>query len=246
MSRLGVTRVAVLASFALLVDAATIEWPGRPDDEGSASNNTAALNAALAALLPGDTLSIPNRTFWLAGGVRSTGLVNATLRLDGTLRFLAGRKGWPVEACGHDRDKKCVQKAILIADARGLTLTSAGAGMVDGNGASWWGYINYLIHAEDRPKLLTIQNATDVLVEHWHFRQSAYHTFHADDVARVEIRAPPRRAPLPSALLRPCHQPSCPAVAQSSPDRDPPSQVSAPSRIASTRRTRTASRTWRR
>ena len=45
-----------------------------------------------------------------------------------------------------------------------------------------------LIHREDRPKLLTIQNATDVLLEHWHFRQSAYHTFHADDVARLEIR----------------------------------------------------------
>ena len=27
-----------------------------------------------------------------------------------------------------------------------------------------------------------------MLVERWHFRQSAYHTFHADDVARLEIR----------------------------------------------------------
>ena len=25
-------------------------------------------------------------------------------------------------------------------------------------------------------------------MEHWHFRQSAYHTFHADDVARLEVR----------------------------------------------------------
>ena len=180
-----------LSFLAFLVDtatASTIEWAGRPDDQASASNNTADLNVALATLLPGDTLSIPNSTFWLTGGVRSTGLVNVTLRLDGTLRFLAERKGWPVEACAHDHNKTCVQKAILIANARGLTLTSAGAGMVDGNGAAWWGYLNYLRYAEDRPKLLTIQNATDVLVERWHFRQSAYHTFHADDVARVEIR----------------------------------------------------------
>eukprot|EP00946_MAST-07B_sp_MAST-7B-sp1_P001580 g1580.t1 len=82
----------------------------------------------------------------------------------------------------------CVQKAILIEHAAGLTLTSSGAGVIDGNGASWWGYYQYLIHREDRPKLLRIYNATDVLVEHWHFRQSPYHTFHADDVARVEIR----------------------------------------------------------
>ena len=80
------------------------------------------------------------------------------------------------------------QKAILLENARGLTLTSGGAGTVDGNGAAWWGAIQYLLHREDRPKLLTIQNATDVLVEDWHFRQSAYHTFHADDVARLEIR----------------------------------------------------------
>ena len=81
--------MAWLVLAALIVDvgtAATIEWAGRPDDQASAANNTADLNAALAALLPGDTLSIPNRTFWLAGGVRSTGLVNATLRLDGTLQ----------------------------------------------------------------------------------------------------------------------------------------------------------------
>ena len=81
---------------------------------------------------------IPNRTFWLAGGVRAFGLVNATLRLDGTLRFLAERKSWPVEACARNANKRCVQKAILISDAAGLTLTSTGAGTVDGSGESWW------------------------------------------------------------------------------------------------------------
>ena len=169
------------------VAAASINWAGLPDDPSAGISNTRLLNAALAALPSGDTLSIPNRTFWLAGGVRATGLNNATLRLDGTLRFLAGREGWPVEACSHGKGT-CVQKAILLANATGLTLTSTGRGVVDGNGESWWGYVQYLIHREDRPKLLTIQNATDVLVEHWHFQQSAYHTFHADDVARLEIR----------------------------------------------------------
>jgi hypothetical protein len=168
-----------------LCSARLITFNGIPENETSAVKNTAVLNAALASLLPGDTLTIGNKTFWLAGGVHAQGLVNVTLQLDGTLRFLAGRKGWPTKPC---RNGKCVQKAILLEDATGLTLTSAGSGTVDGNGVSWWGYEQYLIHREDRPKLLTIQNATDVLVEHWHFRQSAYHTFHADDVAHLEVK----------------------------------------------------------
>ena len=178
--------LAVVAAAAVSAIAGATQWSGRPDDPAAAANNTRSLNAALAGLLPGATLAIPNRTFWLAGGVRATGLVNATLRLDGTLRFPAGRKGWPTEPCGANR--MCVQKAILLENARGLTLTSGGAGTVDGNGAAWWWEIQYLLHRENRPKLLTLQNATDVLVEDWHFRQSAYHTFHADDVARLEIR----------------------------------------------------------
>jgi polygalacturonase len=166
----------------------SVEWTGHPDDPSAAASNTASLNAALAEIRAGGTLVIRDRTYWLAGGVRVAGLVNATLRLDGTLRFSVGRKGWPTEVCEHDANKTCVQKAILISDAVGLTLTSGGAGTVDGNGESWWGYLQYAEHGEDRPKLITIQNATDVLVERWHFRQSAYHTFHADDVARLEIR----------------------------------------------------------
>ena len=166
----------------------SVEWTGHPDDPSAAASNTASLNAALAEIRAGGTLVIRDRTYWLAGGVRVAGLVNATLQLDGTLRFSVGRKGWPTEVCEHDANKTCVQKAILISDAVGLTLTSGGAGTVDGNGESWWGYLQYAEHAEDRPKLITIQNATDVLVERWHFRQSAYHTFHADDVARLEIR----------------------------------------------------------
>jgi polygalacturonase len=183
----------VLATPAVLSAApkTTIEWKGIPDDPTLASDNTVLLNEALASLSPGTVLNIPNNTYWLSGGVLASGLVDVTIELDGTFRFSDGRESWPTEDCSKNgEEKQCVKKAMLIEDARGLTLTTSdgGRGTVDGNGESWWGYINYLIHGEDRPKLLTIQNSTDVLVERWHFRQSAYHTFHADDVARVEIR----------------------------------------------------------
>jgi hypothetical protein len=176
MTMLGAGRMtALLALLLVLLDVgatSTIEWKGLPDDPAAAINNTALLNTALAELEAGGKLVIPNQTYWLAGGVKVAGLVNATLQLDGTLEFSIGRKGWPTETCEHDSSKTCVQKAILIEDTVGLTLTSSGAGTVDGNGESWWGYVNYLRYAEDRPKLMTIQNATDVLVEHWHFRRA--------------------------------------------------------------------------
>ena len=120
-----VAAVSAIAG-ASVADLHAIQWTGRPDDPAFASNNTRSLNAALAMLEPGSTLVIPNRTFWLAGGVRATGLINATVRLDGTLRFLAGRKGWPTEPCGANRT--CVVKAILLENVRGLTLASGGAG----------------------------------------------------------------------------------------------------------------------
>jgi len=169
----------------------TIEWKGIPNEASLASNNTLSLNHALASLSPGTVLNIPNETYWLSGGVFASGMVDVTIELDGTFRFSSGREGWPTEDCTKNGEKKqCVKKAMLIENTKGLTLTTSngGWGTVDGNGESWWGYINYLRFGEDRPKLLTIQNATDILVERWHFRQSAYHTFHADDVARLEIR----------------------------------------------------------
>jgi polygalacturonase len=179
--------------------AATI-WNGVAEVRSAGVDNTRTLNAALAQLRPGDTLRIPNETFWVAGGVRASGLSNVTLVLDGTLKFLPGRHDWPAVNCADDdnplnhnplqpkRSGSCVREAIFIANSTRLTLTSTGRGTLYGSGESWWGYIQYLIHGENRPRLFALFNATDVLVEHWSFLQSPYWTFTALDVARMEIR----------------------------------------------------------
>eukprot|EP00937_MAST-01D_sp_MAST-1D-sp2_P002275 g2275.t1 len=168
-----------------------------PDDKSAGASNTRSLNAALASLAPGDTLAISNKTFWVAGGVRGTDLHSVTIQLDGTLSFLPGRKGWPTQPRSQcdliplqpkTNATECVQEAIFFANSTGLTLTSSGAGTLYGSGESWWGYIKYLVHSEDRPRLFALLNATDVLVEKWRFVQSPYWTFTAFDVARLEIR----------------------------------------------------------
>lgn len=165
----------------------------RPD---LTDNNTQLLNELLEALQPQDTLFIPAKTFWLAGGVRLINAHNVTLHLDGILEFRAGRHGWPEqegEVCNRNplqprRSPKCVQEAFFIANATQLVLTSTHGGKLNGNGKSWWGYIQYALHGEDRPRLFSIDNATDILVENWHFIDSAYWTFTALDVARLEVR----------------------------------------------------------
>lgn len=186
---------ALLALLALPTTARAGDWTGTPDQQAAAAANTASLNAALAALVPGDTLVVPNHTYWMAGGVHAAGLHNVTLQLDGTLRFLPGRHGWPVQDCAAGgnplqpaRNGSCVKEAIYLANSSRLTLTSSGMGTLHGGGEAWWGYVPYLLHGEDRPRLLSLTNATDVLVERWRLEQSAYWTFTAFDVARLEVR----------------------------------------------------------
>ena len=92
-----VLMVLMMQTFTL-VSSANIHWNGIADDKASANNNTAGLNLALDSLQPGDSLSISNQTFWLNGGVFSTGLKNNTIVLDGTLIFLPDRKAtWIVD-----------------------------------------------------------------------------------------------------------------------------------------------------
>ena len=94
--------LAVLTLWAATtVSGAAIDWEQAygavPGDKSAGARNTAALNTALASLARGDTLLVANKTFWVAGGVRATDLHSVTIQLDGTLRFLPGRRGWPTQ-----------------------------------------------------------------------------------------------------------------------------------------------------
>lgn len=173
-----------------------IDWSGVANDKTHGKDNTQSLNTALAALRTGDTLRIANDTFWLAGGVVASGLHSVTLQLDGTLRFLPGREGWPVRPPANCNNfplqpitnKSCVMECIFIANSTNITFTSAGDATIYGSGEAWWGYIKYLIHGENRPRLFALKNVTDVLVEHWRFEQSPYWTFTAYDISNLEVR----------------------------------------------------------
>jgi polygalacturonase len=193
--RRGIVPVACLILLAHHAAGATEHvYNGTPVSQLSAASNTKRLNDVLGKLGPGDTLLIRNETYWLAGGVVGVDLVQVTIRLDGTLKFLPGRKGWPTEPCTKKtnplqprKNGTCVQEAVFFANCTNLILTSSGTGTLDGSGGSWWGYVKYLVQGENRPRLFSLLNATDVLVENWNFLNSAYWTFTAYDIVNLEI-----------------------------------------------------------
>ena len=96
--------------------------------------NGAVINATLAALQPHDTMLVPDGIFHTFGGLYAMGLQDATIQIDGTLRFAGGehRKEWPRDARGH------VMECLNFEHSDGLTFTSAAAGTLDGNGEAWW------------------------------------------------------------------------------------------------------------
>ena len=161
---------------------------GIPDNPAAAWHNQAALNASLHSLLPGDTLHIPQHTFHVMGGVEGVGLRDATIRVDGTLRFSPHTAAWPRYA-----DRVTRRPGLAFWDAIGLTLTTSSSriqGVLDGGGRAWWSVpgIGYLMHVEHRPRLLTVANSSGILIERLLLKDSPYWTTLFQNVDDLTVR----------------------------------------------------------
>ncbi len=157
-----------------------------PDDESSydiAVNNGNIMNSTLQNLLqPGDTLFIPNKTFYISGGIYGSNLNGIKIIIDGTLKFSDDRDTWPTHSDGS------VLECIYIENLENSIITSSNKGTLDGNGLKWWGAIKFLKHGENRPRLLHIVNPTNVLIENILLLNSPYWTLYAENSNNVEIR----------------------------------------------------------
>lgn len=103
-----------------------------------AYQNRDLLNSALANLTIGDTLLIPNRTYYFVGGIVADDLKHVTFQVDGTMLFSDDRDTWPTDASGH------VLECMTFTNIQNVTFTSSGLGTFDGNGRKWWGALKYL------------------------------------------------------------------------------------------------------
>ena len=145
-------------------------------------SNTRLMNLTLANLKPGDTLLIPNTTFWLMGGVYAQNIKHVVFQLDGTISYLDDMKNWPRDNNGH------VRECMMLEHIDNITFTSSGKGTFDGHGHVWWGAVEYLIIGENRPRLLHMHNSAQITIEHILFKNSPYWNVLLDDVADVIIR----------------------------------------------------------
>ena len=113
---MAILQLALAFSLALLLPSPTaaktydlqVDGGAIPDNTTLAAAwiNGGAFNATLAKLQPGDTLLVPNRSFYLMGGIQTRDKVNVTIRIDGTLSFSNDIKAWPRKGNG--------QKAVSV------------------------------------------------------------------------------------------------------------------------------------
>lgn len=153
--------------------------------------NAHVFNTILTGLKTGDTLVFPNTTFFMMGGITATGLEGVTVQFDGTIEFASGKKAlkhWPQHET--PKGKKRVQECMKFVACNHMTFTSSGKGLIDGNGASWWGApgVGYLKRGENRPRLLMLEGGQHNLVENLILKNSPYWTFFAKDVEYLEVR----------------------------------------------------------
>ncbi|KRX05518.1 Pectin lyase fold/virulence factor [Pseudocohnilembus persalinus] len=153
------------------------------NDIDTCNANTKIINQIFISLQPGETVFFPNKTFWFNGGIYGKDLTNNTIQIDGTIYFQDNQYAWP-----RQKDSDKVQECILFENIEDIIFTSSGTGTIDGNGAAWWGYISYLKIAENRPRLIRINDSARMLFENILLKDSPYWTFYAYDVIDLEIR----------------------------------------------------------
>jgi hypothetical protein len=157
---------------------------GVPDNNSQETmeHNAALLTMLLSSLNAGDIFVLPNKTYWVNGGVVVHSLQDVTIRIDGTLKFSDDRKHWPKDASG------AVMECLLFENFTNVVFTSSGTGTLDGNGKEWWGALTFLVHKEDRPRLMHLVRARNVVVENLMFKNSPYWSFWAEGSDGLIIR----------------------------------------------------------
>ena len=152
--------------------------------EEIAWQNGGLMNKTLNSLQAGDVFLIPNKTFYLMGGIKVVNITSVVLKLEGTLLYSNDTRSWPRDY--KRRPLHCMQ----FNDISNVTFTSSGIGTLDGNGRKWWGIpgLGYLRYGKKRPHLLKIKHANSLLFENFLFKDSPRWNLVIFDVDGLEIR----------------------------------------------------------
>lgn len=89
---------------------------------------------------------------------------------------------WPTDSNGN------VLECLHFENIKNVTFTSSSIGILDGQGEAWWGLLGYAEYLENRPRILSIGNSANILIENLYFKNSPYWTVWIYDVDGLEIR----------------------------------------------------------
>ena len=185
MRAVGVCAVALLLGHVAgkIID---FEQAGAIADSKTAAtahHNTGLLCTILnSTMVAGDTLVVvKTEVFFVAGNINVDGLHDVTIQIDGTLLFDNDRHTWPTHG-------GVVYDAITVSNLVNVLFTSSGKGVLDGQGAAWWGALKFLVNAENRPKLFHMPNSRNITIENLLFKNSPFWTFWADGSDGLVVR----------------------------------------------------------
>jgi hypothetical protein len=164
---------------------------GVPDDDSieTMQSNREQLTKSLNGLNSGDTFIIPEGVFHTIGGIMVDELINATVKINGELRFSDDRDTWPVDENGKVLEClnfRYVGNSIFTSDIKDYQ--DGKYGVINGNGRKWWGAINYLKNQENRPRLFRVGSTDNMIFEHILLKDSPFWSFWVTGVEGLIVR----------------------------------------------------------
>ena len=186
----------------------------------TALKNSAILQLALQTTLQGGGNTVyvpPGKVFYLQGGIQASNVNDATLHIDGTLKFIGfDIKSWPMREFMAKHPSKKAKKnmpheCIELTDVSNFKITSTtnertrdGRGIIDGSGPYWWGIpiLGYIQRGTMRPHLLyihgsetkqsdgtTVQNMnSNIIIENIVLKDSPRWTAVLHDMINLKVR----------------------------------------------------------
>lgn len=160
--------------------------------------NTYLLSYVLQNYASYHTIIIPsNYTFYVYSGIYGNHIQNSVIQIDGIIKFEKNPKQSRFNDESTIYNGVHVLPCFMLDLSNNITITSKHGsslnnhrGLIDGQGSNYWGIpiIGYLQNGERRPRLIRINQTSNLLIENLILQDSPYHTMYLEDVTNVTVR----------------------------------------------------------
>ena len=171
--------LALLLSFVSSLQISIDDYGAVPHSKSNATSNGQALYSALNDLQPGDSLLIPNTTYWMLPAGAITNLHNNTIDLNGKIDALPDPNAWITT-------KHHYIPLLMIQNSTNIRIR--GGGSIEGKGHFWWNAFILGQLKVKRPVLIEMTDCTDVIIESIHLYNSPRFHIYLENIDNVVIK----------------------------------------------------------